>query len=79
MTKERDCFSGGRETVFFKLYRGRFRYLSHVEGNLAERAFENTVDKDVNRFESVVDGRRTYLGHLIPVDAPPRPDASPVG
>lgn len=38
------------------------------------KELENTVDKDVNRFESVVDGRRTYLGHLIPVDAPPRPD-----
>ena len=42
------------------------------------KELENTVDKDVNRFESVVDGRRTYLGHLIPVDAPPRPDASAV-
>ena len=38
------------------------------------KELENTVDKDVNRFESVVDGRRTYLGHLIPVDAPPRPE-----
>lgn len=42
------------------------------------KELENTVDKDVNRFESVVDGRRTYLGHLIPADAPPRPDASAV-
>ena len=42
------------------------------------KELENSVDKDVNRFESVVDGRRTYLGHLIPVDAPPRPDASAV-
>ena len=42
------------------------------------KELENTVDKDVNRFESVVDGRRTYLGHLIPADAPPRPDGSAV-
>ena len=42
------------------------------------KELENTVDKGVNRFESVVDGQRTYLGHLIPADAPPRPDASAV-
>ncbi|QIU95721.1 DUF7833 domain-containing protein [Bacteroides faecium] len=34
--------------------------------------------KNVNRFESMVDGQRTYLGHLIPNDAPPRPDGSAV-
>lgn len=42
------------------------------------KELENTVDKDVNRFESVVDGQRTYLGHPIPADAPPRPEASAV-
>lgn len=33
---------------------------------------------NMNRFESTVDGQRTYLGHLIPNDAPPRPDGSAV-
>lgn len=42
------------------------------------KELEKTVDRGVNRFESVVDGRRTYLGHLIPADAPPRPDGSAV-
>lgn len=30
------------------------------------------------RFEDVVNGKRMYLGHAIPNDAPPRPDASAV-
>ena len=42
------------------------------------KELQKTEDKGGNRFESVVDGRRTYLGHLIPADAPPRPDASAV-
>lgn len=33
---------------------------------------------DFHRFETVVDGQRSYLGHLIPNDAPPRPDPSSV-
>lgn len=40
--------------------------------------FKQRESKNVNRFESMVDGRRTYLGHLIPNDAPPRPDGSAV-
>lgn len=35
-------------------------------------------DRNDGRFESRVDGQRTYLGHPIPNDAPPRPDASAV-
>ena len=34
--------------------------------------------RDVSRFESVVDGKRMYLGRLIPNSAPPRPDNSAV-
>lgn len=34
--------------------------------------------KDVSRFESIVDGKRMYLGRLIPDSAPPRPDNSAV-
>lgn len=30
------------------------------------------------RYEELVDGQRMYLGHTIPDDAPPRPDASAV-
>lgn len=77
MTKERDCFSGGRETVFSNYIAAGSVTCRTLRENLLKE-LENTVDKDVNRFESVVDGRRTYLGHLIPVDAPPRPDASAV-
>lgn len=35
-------------------------------------------EQSAYRFEVLVDGQRTYLGHLIPNDAPPRPDASAV-
>ena len=35
-------------------------------------------DRNDGRFESRVDGQRTYLGHPIPNAAPPRPDASAV-
>ena len=31
-----------------------------------------------NRFETLSNGRRMYLGHLIPDDAPLRPDAAAV-
>lgn len=34
--------------------------------------------EDVYRFEERVGGKRMYLGHPIPDDAPPRPDASAV-
>lgn len=30
------------------------------------------------RYEQLVDGKRMYLGHEIPDDAPPRPDSSAV-
>lgn len=30
---------------------------------------------DAYRYEKLLDGQRTYLGHPIPADAPPRPDA----
>ena len=30
------------------------------------------------RFEQLIGGQRTYLGHPIPKDAPPRPDRSAV-
>lgn len=33
---------------------------------------------DFHRFETVIDGQRSYLGHLIPNDAPPRPDPTSV-
>lgn len=29
----------------------------------------------ISAFETLVDGQRTYLGHLIPPEAPPRPDS----
>lgn len=35
-------------------------------------------DRNDGRFEDRVNGQRTYLGHPIPNDAPPRPDASAV-
>lgn len=31
-----------------------------------------------NRYETLVSGKRTYMGHLIPNNAPPRPDANAV-
>lgn len=35
-------------------------------------------EKSAYRFEELIDGKRMYLGHLIPDDVPPRPDASAV-
>lgn len=34
--------------------------------------------KNPNRFETIVGGKRTYMGHSIPFYAPPRPDSSAV-
>lgn len=42
------------------------------------REIKERESKDVSRFESVVDGKRMYLGRLIPDSAPPRPDNSAV-
>ena len=35
-------------------------------------------DKSGSRFEKLMGGKRMYMGHVIPSDAPPRPDASAV-
>lgn len=35
-------------------------------------------EQNVYRFETLVNGQRTYMGHLIPVDAPPRPNNTDV-
>lgn len=40
------------------------------------REIKERESRDVSRFESVVDGKRMYLGRLIPDSAPPRPDNS---
>lgn len=48
---------------------------------LREALLQELRERDIgsaNRFESIVGKRRTYLGHLIPDDAPPRPDGSAV-
>lgn len=37
-----------------------------------------SAGEELYRFEQFVDGQRTYLGHPIPADAPPRPDRSAV-
>ena len=42
------------------------------------REIKERESRDVSRFESVVDGKRMYLGRLIPDNAPPRPDNSAV-
>ena len=42
------------------------------------REFKERESKVVSRFESIVDGKRMYLGRLIPDSAPPRPDNSAV-
>lgn len=42
------------------------------------REIKERESKDVSRFESIVDGKRMYLGRLIPDSAPPRPDNSAV-
>ena len=42
------------------------------------RGIKERESRDVSRFESVVDGKRMYLGRLIPDSAPPRPDNSAV-
>ena len=42
------------------------------------REIKEREGRDVSRFESVVDGKRMYLGRLIPDSAPPRPDNSAV-
>lgn len=34
--------------------------------------------RNINRFEDFTDGKRTYMGHLIPDNAPARPDANAV-
>lgn len=48
-----------------------------LQEKLLEEVRENEHRKE-NRFETVVDGKRMYLGHLIPFEASPRPDASAV-
>lgn len=42
------------------------------------REIKERESRDVSRFESVVDGKRMYLGRLIPDSTPPRPDNSAV-
>ena len=42
------------------------------------REIKERESRDVSRFGSVVDGKRMYLGRLIPDSAPPRPDNSAV-
>jgi len=42
------------------------------------REIKERESRDVSRFEGVVDGKRMYLGRLIPDSAPPRPDNSAV-
>ena len=42
------------------------------------REIKERESRDVSRFESVVDGKRMYLGRLIPDSAPPRPGNSAV-
>ena len=42
------------------------------------REIKERESRDVSRFESIVDGKRMYLGRLIPDSAPPRPDNSAV-
>lgn len=42
------------------------------------REIKERESRDVSRFESVVNGKRMYLGRLIPDSAPPRPDNSAV-
>ena len=42
------------------------------------REIKERESRDVSRFERVVDGKRMYLGRLIPDSAPPRPDNSAV-
>ena len=42
------------------------------------REIKERESRDVSRFESVVDGKRMYLGRLSPDSAPPRPDNSAV-
>lgn len=42
------------------------------------REIKERESRDVSRFESVVDGKRMYLGRLIPDSAPLRPDNSAV-
>lgn len=42
------------------------------------REIKERESRDVSRFESVVDGKRMYLGRFIPDSAPPRPDNSAV-
>lgn len=55
----------------------RFYYwMGLPEGVQAIKAFDKrTVETDAYRFETFVDGHRSYLGHPIPDDAPPRPSA----
>ena len=37
-----------------------------------------SAEEELYRFEQLIGGQRTYLGHPIPKDAPPRPDRSAV-
>ena len=78
LTKERELLFPEDVKRYFSNYIAAGSVTCRTLRETLLKELENTVDKDVNRFESVVDGRRTYLGHLIPVDAPPRPDASAV-
>ena len=50
-------------------------------GRLRDVLLQELKERDsgnMNRFESIAGGQRTYLGHVIPDDAPPRPDSSAV-
>lgn len=47
-------------------------------GFMARAVITAKSDKSGSRFEKLVGGKRMYMGHVIPADAPPRPDASAV-
>ncbi|WP_303006322.1 DUF7833 domain-containing protein [Bacteroides congonensis] len=50
-------------------------------GRLRDVLLQELKERDsgnMSRFESIAGGQRTYLGHVIPDDAPPRPDSSAV-
>lgn len=49
-----------------------------VREHLLQMLRRQNLDAGSNPFETVVNGKRTYLGYPIPDDAPPRPDAQSV-
>lgn len=84
--KEQICLQGKQERMIslseVKSYFSNFVASGSVTNQKIRAALKEQSDcrreQDPYRFETIVGGKRTFMGHAIPPDAPPRPDAAAV-